>query len=104
MGAAFQSGPVAAWGDNQYGQTTIPVDLGPCTQIAAGGYHTVAIQLIVCPADFNHDGMVDGLDLVALLAAWGSTTMPALDLNQDGVINASDLAYVLAGWGVCAPN
>ncbi|MSQ89951.1 MAG: hypothetical protein EXS01_00955 [Phycisphaerales bacterium] len=57
-----------------------------------------------CPPDFNGDGFVDGLDLVALLAAWGSTTMPALDLNQDGVINASDLAYVLAGWGVCAPN
>ena len=38
------SGPVRAWGWNDYGQCTIPSDLGVCTQIAGGLYHTIAIQ------------------------------------------------------------
>ena len=43
--AQVASGSVKAWGNNNSGQTTIPAgDLGPCTQIAAGNGHTIAIQ------------------------------------------------------------
>jgi hypothetical protein len=48
-------------------------------------------------ADLNGDGAVNGLDLSALLAAWGSAGGPA-DINGDGQVNGLDLAALLAGW------
>ena len=41
---ADQSGLLRAWVYNGNGQCNIPSDLGICTQIAGGGYHTIAIQ------------------------------------------------------------
>ncbi len=38
-----RGGVVQAWGDNQYGQSSVPANVGPCTQLAAGQYHTVAL-------------------------------------------------------------
>lgn len=52
-----------------------------------------------CPADVNGSGAVDGADLAALLAGWGSTSP---DIDGDGVVNASDLAALLAAWGSCS--
>lgn len=49
------------------------------------------------PGDLNGDGVVDGADLAALLAQWG-TDGPA-DLNDDGVVDGADLAAMLANWG-----
>ncbi len=46
--------------------------------------------------DLNGDGVVNGADLAALLAQWG-TAGPA-DLNGDGVVNGADLATLLANW------
>jgi alpha-tubulin suppressor-like RCC1 family protein len=37
-------GSAVAWGDNTYGQTTVPPDLGTVIQVAAGQFHTVALQ------------------------------------------------------------
>ncbi|MFO0874164.1 MAG: GC-type dockerin domain-anchored protein [Phycisphaerales bacterium] len=54
-----------------------------------------------CPSDLNHDGVVDGADLGALLAAWESSSGPA-DLNQDGTVDGADLGLILAAWGGCA--
>ena len=41
------------------------------------------------------------LYLLAVLAAWGSTGVPE-DVNGDGVVNVLDLLEVLAAWGPCA--
>jgi hypothetical protein len=49
------------------------------------------------PGDANGDGRVDGLDLAAVLSAWGSSQADA-DLNGDGTVNAFDLSVVLGGW------
>jgi hypothetical protein len=54
-----------------------------------------------CAADFNGDGAVDGMDLAAILASWGSDSSPAQDLNGDGTIDGMDLAALLAAWGAC---
>jgi alpha-tubulin suppressor-like RCC1 family protein len=37
-------GTVRAWGYNDFGQTTVPSDLGASMAIAAGAYHTVALR------------------------------------------------------------
>jgi hypothetical protein len=37
-------GTAKAWGNSEAGQTTVPADLGKVIQVAAGGYHTVALQ------------------------------------------------------------
>lgn len=55
-----------------------------------------------CPADYNHDGSVDGSDMVVLLADWDCTVCPS-DLTGDGIVNGADLSVILSTWGVCAP-
>lgn len=55
-----------------------------------------------CPADIARDGVVDGIDLAAVLNNWGSPggTFDA-DVNGDGLVNGADLAEVLNSWGPC---
>jgi enterochelin esterase-like enzyme len=50
------------------------------------------------PADLDCSGTVDGLDLGALLSAWGAGSGPA-DLNGDGHVDGADLSALLAAWG-----
>ena len=56
-----------------------------------------------CLGDVSGDGAVDGADITALLAAWGTSGQSnlALDINADGIVNGLDLAFVLASWGDC---
>jgi len=51
-----------------------------------------------CVGDLDSSGTVDGGDLAALLAGWGSA---ATDLSGDGNTDGTDLAVLLAGWGAC---
>jgi hypothetical protein len=58
---------------------------------------------VPCPADLNGDGAVDGVDLGALLGAWGpcpSAACPA-DFNADGAVDGIDLGFLLGAWGPC---
>lgn len=67
------------------------------------GMHTpIFIVGNPCLADLNGDGLVNGADLAALLAAWGPCGDPCdADFNNDGFINGADLATMLAAWGPC---
>lgn len=47
--------------------------------------------------DINGDGSVSGIDLTALLAAWG-TSSASCDLNGDGTVSGIDLTALLAAW------
>ena len=49
------------------------------------------------PADFNGDGVVDGVDLTTLLGSWGSSLN---DITGDGIVSGPDLAFLLGSWGV----
>jgi hypothetical protein len=50
--------------------------------------------------DFNLDGAIDGADLAAMLALWGTNGAPAAaDLNGDGIVDGADLAILLGNWG-----
>ena len=48
--------------------------------------------------DVNGDGVVDILDLLAVLAAWGECVGCPEDINSDGVVDILDLLEVLAHW------
>ncbi len=51
-----------------------------------------------CPADFNGDGLRNGLDMTVILSNWGST---GGDCNGDGTTNGLDMTVLLSGWGIC---
>jgi hypothetical protein len=53
-----------------------------------------------CTADISNDGIVDGSDIVFLLADWG-TSLTRSDLDRDGLVSGSDLGALLASWGAC---
>lgn len=53
-----------------------------------------------CRSDCNQDNNVDILDLLYLIAAWG-TDNPAGDINSDGLVNVSDLLVLISDWGGC---
>ncbi len=64
-----------------------------------GGYGTSLTVTTAALADVNTDGMVNGVDLGMVLAAWGPVPrFHAADLNQDLVVGGMDLAGILAQW------
>ena len=56
-----------------------------------------------CVADFDGDFAVTSMDLLAMIAAWGSTD-ELYDIVEDGVVDVSDLTFFLASWGTCGPD
>lgn len=62
---------------------------------SSGGVTSLQVRIVLSP-DLNGDGKVDGADLGALLALWG-TSGPA-DLNGDGIVDGADLGLLLANW------
>ena len=50
-----------------------------------------------CPSDFNHDLLVNTLDVLAFLNAW-SAGNPDGDFNHDGTINTLDVLDLLNDW------
>lgn len=71
--------------------------------VAAGFYPNVEIDAVARvrpathPADIDGNGAVDGLDLAAVLSAFGSASATA-DIDHNGVVDGPDLAAILAGW------
>jgi len=58
-----------------------------------------------CPGDVISSGNVDGVDLSAVLGAWGSDGSGAYstDVNGNGLVEGGDLAIILGAWGACPP-
>jgi hypothetical protein len=55
-----------------------------------------------CAADINGDAIVNVIDLLAVISAWGPCPAScAADVNSDGAVNVSDLLAVISGWGEC---
>lgn len=50
------------------------------------------------PGDIDGNGIVNVVDLLELLAAWGQPG-GAADINEDGIVNVEDLLILLAHWG-----
>ncbi|MEE2906489.1 MAG: S8 family serine peptidase, partial [Planctomycetota bacterium] len=56
-----------------------------------------------CPEDITGDGLVNVLDLLAVIAAWGDSgpPRPSGDINGDCAVNVIDLLAVISAWGPC---
>lgn len=72
-------------------------DLGGGSLVEAA-VDDVSLVIAECngsPADLNGDGLVNGVDLSALLACWGAACG---DVDGDGTTSGTDLAALLAAW------
>ncbi|MCZ6851907.1 MAG: hypothetical protein O7F17_09720 [Planctomycetota bacterium] len=54
-----------------------------------------------CPQDLDGDGSVGILDVLALLAAWGTNPPGPPDFDGDGTVGILDLLALLGNWGPC---
>lgn len=63
----------------------------------------VLLPELPCPGDVTGDRVVNGVDLAAVLDAWGTPGSGQFDtdVNGDGIVNGVDLAEVLGAWGQC---
>ena len=101
-------GQSSAFGYDLHGSIGQP-DAGTMSSDAytlEGGFWTrgdITPQL-TCPADLNHDGVVDVSDLLILLSGWGPCQGSCkADITDDATVDVSDLLGLLSAWGPC-PN
>ena len=111
------SGPVRAWGAGwpnapfsppHYGQSIVPVDLGNCTEIAAGRYHSLALRDDGVVRGWGHNtfGQSDPPADLAVCTKVSAGMYHSVALEVDGTIRAWGLAgngqtAVPPGLGVC---
>ncbi len=88
--------------------TLFPFDINDQGQIVGGGvrfgqsgHGFLMTPLNQCPWDLDGDFSVGILDLLALLAAWGTDPDGPPDFNGDGTVDILDLLTLLANWGPC---
>jgi alpha-tubulin suppressor-like RCC1 family protein len=80
------TGAVRCWGDDFFGQTEVPADLGVVSLVAAGNRHTCALLAdgsVRCWGD-NADGQLDApadLGVASQLSAGGAHTCALLADN-----------------------
>ena len=56
------------------------------------------LSAVQCPADLNHDGMVDISDFLEVIGKWGT---PFGDVTGDDVTDVADILGAIEGWGIC---
>jgi Thrombospondin type 3 repeat len=125
---AHADGFVRCWGNNAHGECNTPADLGSCSSVAGGFYHTIAIAgpppidtdgdgrpdaTDNCPtianpmlADCNNNGVGDVCEIAAGAPDFNHDTIPdtcqcLADLFIDRQVNGADLGYLLNAWGPC---
>ena len=56
-----------------------------------------------CAADIIQDNAINGVDLAAIMNAWGTNggKIPRCDVDGSGIVDGSDLTIVLDAWGPC---
>ncbi len=77
-------------------------DLAPPIGTVAYKDGFIANRLEDMIGDANGDCFVDVLDLISLLAVWG-TANPVYDFNGDGIVDVLDLIALLGNWGGVCP-
>ena len=74
---------------------------GNLTQVGDGPLPAARIARFACgtscPADFNTDGAINILDVVAFINNWNASG-PGADFNEDGAINILDVVAFIGVW------
>lgn len=88
--STIPSGAVVTWGNNFYGQTTVPVGLNSVVAIAAGAGHTLAVKADTTVAAWGDDSFSQstvpaGLEGVVAVSAGGNHSVA---LKNDGTVVA----------------
>lgn len=86
---------ISAFGEDANGEIYIADLGGQIFKIVPASGEVVCVP--PNPADFNHDGRVDGLDLANVLGCWGT---PCGDINGDLTTDGLDLTNLLANWSL----
>ncbi len=106
---------VGGWDDAGSGVLLITCDGGPCEDPCpwdlddSGGVGILDLLALLAawgsdpggPPDFDGDGNVGVPDLLTLLAAWGTDPGGPPDFDGDGTVGIADLLLLLAAWGPC---
>lgn len=87
---AYSCGPISGDGKS-FGVRVFP------PSGAAANISGIAVIGPRCPADFNRDGGVDGMDVEAFFADWADA-LPDADVNEDGGVDGSDVEYFFGAW------
>lgn len=74
------------------------IDNGTSEDVNGNGIPDECECLADCAEPF--DGVVNTVDLLALLGEWGGSGTPR-DINYDGIVNTADLLALLGAWGPC---
>ena len=61
----------------------------------------VQIDEVACPADVNGNGVVNVIDLLAVIDEWGTCNGCSADINGDNQVNITDLLAIIDAWGNC---
>lgn len=89
---------ISVWGDSAAVGATWDDDNGH----DSGSVYVLDLNCAApCPQDLDASGAVDVLDLLALLAAWGSDPGGPPDFNGDLIVDVLDLLELLSAWGPC---
>ena len=70
----------------------------PVVYATASEIRRAFLPLLIPPGDVDGDGLIDVVDLLAVLAAWGPCHGCPEDLNHDAVVDVLDLLIILAHW------
>jgi hypothetical protein len=54
-----------------------------------------------CEGDLDDDEIVNVVDVLHIISAWGCLNCDNEDLNNDGVVDVNDLLVVVGAWGPC---
>jgi alpha-tubulin suppressor-like RCC1 family protein len=91
----------------EFGVASSTDQVGPVTFEPSGApdlqTRLVVEVLAACGGDVSRNGIVDGVDLAAVLGAWGTDGKGqfACDIDRSGIVDGADLAQVLNSWGPC---
>ena len=100
-GGLALTGTIAQHDANPLAQSDPRRSQGGAFELRGGFWPGPATLAPGCPADLDHNGIVDASDLAMLLGSWGPPLTPDLDLVPNGSIDAADLAVLLGAWGPC---
>ena len=79
-----------------WGSVTVQIESGTVTA-------NVKLDIVQnpCYADIDNNGVVDVVDLLELIGAWGECGDCPIDPNADGYVDVTDLLMIVGSWGTC---